>query len=130
VNIRGRLVRGLGEARGFSELPWVVEQCRAKLGFEPFPGTVNLEVLPDDLAAWQKLKAGPGPVLVPPDPAFCDAVCHPVTIEGGIKAATITPHVADYPPDKLELLAPVNVMEALGLSLGQEVAITWPIPDR
>ena len=123
--IRGRLVRGLGEAPGFTQLPWVVEQCRQKLGFEPFPGTVNLEVLAEDLELWRALKAEPGgAVLVPPDPAFCDAICQPVTVEGTLAAATITPHVADYPADKLELLAPCSVVQALGLSLGQMVAVT------
>lgn len=130
VRIRGRLVRGLGEAPGFTQLPWVVEQCRAQLGFEPYPGTVNLEVLPEDMDSWQELKAGDGVVLVPPDPAFCDARCHPVTIQGKLAAATITPHVEGYPADKLELLAPCNVMEALRLSLGQEVTLTWPAPGR
>ncbi|MFI5269424.1 MAG: DUF120 domain-containing protein [Chloroflexota bacterium] len=130
MRIRGRLVRGLGEAPAFTQLPWVVEQCRTKLGFEPYPGTVNLEVLPEDTGLWQELKARDGAVLVPPDPAFCDATCHAVTIEGKLAAATITPHVESYPSDKLELLAPCNVVQALQLSLGQEVTLTWPAPGR
>lgn len=123
MRIRGRLVRGLGEAPAFTQLPWVVEQCQAKLGFTPYPGTVNLEVLPEDLAAWEELKAVPGVIIEPPDAAFCDAVCHRVSIDGRLQGATIRPHVSGYPPTKLELLAQVNVVETLGLELGQEVAI-------
>lgn len=124
-------MRGLGEAPGFTQLPWVLEQCRIKLGFEPFPGTVNLEVLPEYLAPWQALRATPGTaVLTPPEPGFCDAVCHTVSIAGRLAAATITPHVGDYPADKLELLAPVNVMDALQLRLGQVVTVTFPTADR
>lgn len=121
MKIRGRLVRGLGEAPGFTQLSWVIDQCRDKLGFVPFPGTVNLEVLPEDQALWEQLKATPGPVLQPPNPAFCDALCHAVVIDGRIKAATMTPHVEGYPADKLELLAPAPVIETLGLTFGQEV---------
>jgi riboflavin kinase, archaea type len=130
VEIHGRLVRGLGEAPAFTQLPWVVEQCRTKLGFEPYPGTVNLEVLSEDMASWQELKAQAGVLLVPPDPAFCDAGCQPVTIDGKLGAATITPHVEGYPADKLELLAPCNVMQALQLSFGQEVTLTVRTPER
>ncbi|HLG72609.1 MAG TPA: DUF120 domain-containing protein [Chloroflexota bacterium] len=130
MRIRGTLVRGLGEAPAFTQLPWVVEQCQAKLGFAPYPGTVNLEVLPEDLLLWNELKAKPGSILTPPDPAFCDAVCHKVTINGRLQAATITPHVPDYPANKLELLAPVNVMETLGLHLGQELLLTTSKADR
>ena len=127
MRIRGTLVRGLGEAPAFTQLPWVVEQCQAKLGFAPYPGTVNLEVLPEDVPLWGDLAARPGAVLIPPDPDFCDAVCHAVSIAGRLEGATITPHVDAYPVDKLELLAPVNVMQTLGLSLGQEVEVYFQI---
>ncbi len=116
-------MRGLGEAPGFTQLPWVVEQCREQLGFEPYPGTLNLEVLPEDLALWQELRSRQDAVLSPPDGAFCDASCQLVSVAGQIRAATVVPHVPDYPADKLELLAPVSVMATLGLELGQVVAI-------
>ena len=101
----------------------MVEQCREKLGFEPYPGTVNLHVLPEHQARWAALKARSGALLAPPEAGFCDALCHRVTVDGRLAAATMTPHVANYPKDKLELLAPVNVMEALGLELGSEVVV-------
>ncbi|HEX6513679.1 MAG TPA: DUF120 domain-containing protein [Chloroflexota bacterium] len=126
MRIRGRLVHGLGEAPGFTQLPWVVEQCRQKLGFEPFPGTVNLDVLPEDLAMWDELKQQPGIIIEPPDAAFCEAVCQPVTIAGRLEAATIVPLVESYPASKLELLAPRNVMQELELAFGQEVTISTP----
>jgi len=130
VKIRGRLVRGLGEAPAFTQLPWVVEQCRTKLGFEPYPGTLNLTVLPEDIALWQAFKAQAGTMLVPPNPSFCDAICRPVSIQEKLAAVTITPRVEGYPRDKLELLAPCNVMRALQLAFGQEVTITSPTPVR
>jgi riboflavin kinase, archaea type len=123
MQVRGRLVRGLGEASDFTQLPWVVDQCYEKLGFRPYPGTVNLEVVPEDLSAWEEMKRQPGVTLSPPNPAFCDAVCHAVAIDGQLKAATIVPHVAGYPADKLELLASGPVLETLGLSQGQEVTV-------
>ena len=57
------------------------------------------------------------------DRQFCDATLQRVTVEGTIAAATILPHVGGYPADKLELLAPVPVMETLGLALGQTISV-------
>ena len=123
MRIRGRLVSGLGEAPEFTQLSWVIDQCREKLGFAPFPGTVNLEVVEEDVALWEELKGRPGATLVPPNPAFCDARCHPVSIAGRINGATIEPHVPGYPPAKLELLSPSPVVDTLGLIIGQEIEI-------
>jgi CTP-dependent riboflavin kinase len=116
-------MRGLGEASEFTQLPWVIDQCHEKLGFKPYPGTVNLQVLPEDVEAWEEMKRQPGITLIPPNPAFCDARCHVVSIDGHLKAATIVPHVAGYPPDKLELLASGPVVETLGLTPGQELTV-------
>jgi len=116
-------VTGLGEAPAFTELAWVTEQCRDKLGFAPFPGTVNLEVVPEDLPLWEQLKRRPGVVLAPPNPSFCEATCQRVSIGGQIAGATIVPHVGGYPANKLELLAPCPVVDTLGLRLAEELAI-------
>jgi len=115
-------VQGLGEAADFTQLPWVVEQCRLKLGFEPFPGTVNLQVAPDDMALWADVKRLPGPRIEPPTPAFCEAVCHPVLIAGR-PAAILIPHVDGYPDGKLEIVSPVALVAALGLMLGDEISV-------
>ena len=124
MEIRGRLVQGLGEASEFTQLSWVITQCHEKLGFKPYPGTVNLEVIPEDLQCWEEIKRQPGITLSSPNPAFCDAACHAVSIDGQqLKAAAIVPHVAGYPPDKLELLASGPVVETLGLTPGQELTV-------
>lgn len=123
MQVRGRLVQGLGEASGFTQLRWVIDQCEQKLGFKPYPGTVNLEVVAEDLEAWEEMKRQPGVTLSPPNAEFCDAICHPVAIDGQLKAATIVPHVAGYPSEKLELLASGPVVETLGLTPGQELIV-------
>jgi CTP-dependent riboflavin kinase len=42
LTITGRLASGLGEGAAFTGLPWAREQFIARLGLDPFPGTVNL----------------------------------------------------------------------------------------
>jgi riboflavin kinase len=134
VVIEGVLRDGLRVAAGFTELPWVREQFRRKLGLEIWPGTVNLEVRdPAGLAALARLRAGGGvPIEPPPSPAnigegeggaYCVGRCFPARI-GPLPAAVVVPHVPDYPADKLELVAPVRVRDALHLEPGDRVVVT------
>jgi CTP-dependent riboflavin kinase len=44
VTLEGHLCSGLGEGAGFIALDWVEHQFHAKLGFAPYPGTLNLNL--------------------------------------------------------------------------------------
>jgi riboflavin kinase, archaea type len=46
ILLKGRIVSGLGEGRYYTEKSGYVEQFREKLGFIPFPGTLNVEIEP------------------------------------------------------------------------------------
>ena len=123
--IRGEVVSGAGVAAGFTDVPWVREQTRERLGFLPYPGTLNLRLGSEPLAAWERLKAEPG-VPLEPQPGFCAARCYPVLVEGRLAAAAVVPEVADYPADSLELLAPVRLRDALGLDDGTPLTVIVP----
>lgn len=44
VLFKGKVVSGLGEGRYYTEQSGYVEQFKQKLGFVPFPGTLNVEI--------------------------------------------------------------------------------------
>jgi riboflavin kinase len=46
MTFAGQVVTGLGNGAKFLRLAWVRRELREKLGLEPFPGTLNLRVLP------------------------------------------------------------------------------------
>src|SRR5579864_1376378 len=123
MQISGIVVTGLGEAPAFTQLDWVVEQCRRKLGFQPFPGTLNLEVLPRDLGSWHEIKKQPAIVLEPPDPSFCKADCHLVVLPASLTGAVLVPRVEGYPETKIEIVAPVHLLSTLALSEGDVVSL-------
>lgn len=124
--IQGRLGVGEGAAARFTELPWVREQARAKLGFEPHPGTLNLHLSsPKDIAALERLKSRPG-VSLEPEAGFCAARCFEVLLEGRQPAVVIVPEVPGYPRDKLELLAPVRLRDALDFVDGSPATVVVP----
>lgn len=127
VTLEGELRSGLGEGTTFTRIDWVVREFRDKLGYEPYAGTVNLSLSSD---AWEqareKLRFAAGIAIVPPD-GFCAAKCFAVVINDCIEGAAVLPDVADYPADKLEIVAPVAVRQELQLRDGDLVTLQMHI---
>lgn len=123
VTLEGRLCSGLGEGAGFTALDWVEHQFHAKLGFWPYPGTLNLALAGRDWdTARDAMQAAPGIAIEPP-PGFCAAKCFAVLIAGRVAGAAIVPDIPDYPADKLEIVAPVAVRQELHLTDGDLLSL-------
>lgn len=120
ISLSGIVRSGQGEAREFTQLDWVRAQFIAKLGFEPYPGTLNLET--SDGAAPAALRTARG-IIIEPAPSFCAARCYRVKLNGRVDAVWIVPEVADYPHGQVELIAPISLREALGLKDGTVVTV-------
>jgi CTP-dependent riboflavin kinase len=124
IKIRGRIVEGIREAGNFTQIPWVKRQFIEKLSIDPYPGTLNLEIDdPQSLRIFKELKAKKGIEITPEDPSFCSAQCYPVLIGGRLKGAIVFPLVKDYPENKMELIAPKNIKEALSVKSGDDLEV-------
>ena len=122
--LTGKIITGLGEAAGFTEIKWAKRAFSELLGCDPFPGTVNVILSSEkDLKTWERLKPLPEKLLRPPNPDWCNSLCYKAKIAGRITAAIILPEVKDYPVDQLELVASVNVRETLFLKDGDALEI-------
>jgi CTP-dependent riboflavin kinase len=121
--VNGEVISGSGEAAYFTELDWVKQQCREKLGFEPYPGTLNLMVGENELRLISDFAKNSGIKLVPPTSDFCEAICLKVTV-GHIKAAAIIPHIDHYYENTIEILAPIRLKDAMILRDGDKVVVT------
>lgn len=120
---RGRIVKGAGRASYFTGLTWVREQCLVKLGFTPHPGTLNVELAPENAGFIDE----PSPdivELVSPDPSFCNARALPVSI-GPLPGAVILPadDVRIHGSNIVEIIAPLSVKDTLGVRDGEEVTL-------
>ncbi len=118
--ITGIVQDGVGQGSLFTQLDWVRQQFRDKLGFDPYPGTLNVRV-PDasTLAAWQACAS----VSIDPSAGFCAARCYRVELNGQTLAGWIVPVVPGYPNDLMELMAPMSLRQALALKTGDKLAI-------
>ena len=122
--LSGTVFSGQSQGVHFTGLDWVQEQWRTKLGFTPHPGTFNIRLRPEDHGLARSLGEGGTYIeIVPPSPDFCPARCYRVSI-GETKGAIVRPVVPGYPDDVIEVLAPVNLRQALSTQDGDEVTVT------
>jgi len=131
--LEGNPVDGAGRAAAFMQLDWVRSQLMELVGIDPFPGTLNL-ALEDDtsLACWRQWRSMPGQTLEPKEAGFCRARCYPVQVAGRIPAAVLLPDVANYPEDRVELVAALPIREhlALGEAARLRVELCRPLAVR
>ncbi|MBW2000743.1 MAG: CTP-dependent riboflavin kinase [Deltaproteobacteria bacterium] len=122
--IRGKVVGGAKKAAYFTMLDWVQGQCLEKLGFRPYPGTLNLEVGEDVLELLEGMKGQCSIILTPPNKAYCTAQTLPVKI-GSVEGAIIIPEerVMIHGKKIVEIIAPVRLKDVLDLREGDMVTI-------
>jgi 3,4-dihydroxy 2-butanone 4-phosphate synthase len=130
VELRGKVIDGMGKAGEFLSMPNYTEQFEDRLGYEPFPGTLNVElddsyqyvaqrihaVEPIRINGWEDEDRNYGPVS-----------CYSATLAVGDDQYTQV-HVLD--PDRsthgtqtIEVIAPVELRSKLELSDGDEVKL-------
>ena len=131
--IRGRITRGVGKGAYFTTLSWVQQQCFEKLGFKPFPGTLNLEIEDADIMIVDAVHPEEGYELVPPDSNFCSGYAYPVSISG-IPGAIIAPaeEVRTHANNIIEIISGVSLKDSLAVKDGDLITleiITFKVPS-
>ncbi|NYT02136.1 MAG: DUF120 domain-containing protein [Methanosarcinales archaeon] len=118
--LRGRVAGGLGEGQYYISVQGYKDQFNRLLGFDPFPGTLNLKLE----EPFVETAAGCIPILGFRDHSrtFGSCNCFPVKIQG-IQGAIVRPERSNYPPHLVEVIAPVNLRQTLGLSDGDLVEL-------
>jgi CTP-dependent riboflavin kinase len=127
--IAGRIVSGIKQGAFFTQLDWVQEQCLEKLGFKPFPGTLNLEIPDENMTIIEALQLQEGMELVPPTLNFCSGFVFPITIEG-IFGAIVAPaaDVRVHGKNIIEIISHLGLKDALGVGDGDWVTLTIDRP--
>jgi len=129
LNVAGKIVSGAKQGAFFTQLEWVQDQCREKLGFAPWPGTLNLEIEIEHVEVIEELKVKAGMELVSPNSNYCSGHVLPVSI-GSIPAAIVLPaeDVRVHPKNIVEIISPKMLKESLGAKDGDWVTFTIDKP--
>lgn len=131
LTITGKIVSGEKKGAFFTQLDWVQNQCQEKLGFKPFPGTLNLEIEAEKIPHIEALFKRSGIELVPPDPKFCVGHVYPVSIMG-VTGALVAPaeDVRVHGKNIIELIAPTCLKDAMDVDDGDEIMLVAKYPNE
>ena len=121
VILKGKVFSGNKRGKQFVKLPWVKKQIHEKIGFNPYVGTLNLR-LPNE-AGINKLRKANG-FKIKPEKGYCEGKVFKALVMGKVEGGVVLPDVTEYPPDLLEVLAPVNLRKILKIKDGIEVEVT------
>lgn len=122
--VKGRVVSGRGEANAYVSLDWVRGQIYEKLGFHPYPGTLNLELSSEHLALLKNALSRAQPIAIQPQvEGFAAGLCYRVMIMRQLKGAIVLPNVPGLREDVIEVIAPHSLREALRLRDGDEISL-------
>jgi CTP-dependent riboflavin kinase len=122
--LTGKVISGVGQGAFFTQIDWVQKQCDQKLGFKPYPGTLNLEISQECLPMIKSLDKERRIELISPDPKFCNATVFPVTLQE-INGAIIMPEeqVRVHADNVIEIVAAVNLKQSLNVKDGDFVTV-------
>jgi len=124
IIVRGRVSEGLRESSFFTHLAWVRAQFIAKLGIDPYLGTLNLDIIDaEDMEKLKEIKKRKGIEIIPAEPGFCSARCFRVLVSGKVRGAIVIPQVPDYPESKLEIISSDRIRDVLSLKVGDLVSV-------
>lgn len=136
VELVGTITGGMGEGRHYISLPGYNCQFIEQLGYDPFPGTLNV-ALEDESVRRRRGVSALEPIPIDgwedEERTYGPAVCYPATIETGDgevyeTAHTVAPERTHHDEDQLELIAPVKLRTELDLADGDRITIT--VGDR
>jgi len=127
VTLEGTVFTGLGEGAYYISREQYRKQFIEKLGFDPYPGTLNLKLTTDyDVKTRDELEAYPGIEVegfVNEDRTFGPVKCYPVTIDNKERGALILALRSHYDASVLEIIAPVPLRKHLKLKDGHKVKV-------
>jgi riboflavin kinase len=127
IDFEGSVVSGMGEGAYYMSLEGYKKQFKEKLGYEPYPGTLNVR-LTDQLFMTARRELGRHPSIFLE--GFSDGArtygwvkCYRATINGSVDAAVLVLERTHYDDSMLEVIAPVSIKDAAGIKNGDRIKV-------
>ncbi len=129
----GTVFSGLYEGAYYVSLERYRGQIREKLGFDPYPGTLNLRLREADVEVRQRLERLP-PIILEGfkdhERAFGSARCYPAVVNDDIDGAIIMAERTTYDWSVMEVISPIHLRKHFGLEDGDTVKVSISSPRR
>jgi riboflavin kinase, archaea type len=136
IGFEGIVVSGMGEGAYYMALEGYRKQFKEKLGFEPYPGTLNVKLV-DQIFMNARRDIGKYPSVF--INGFSDDTrtygwvkCYKAEINKGAinKAAALVLERTHYDDSMLELIAPISLKESIGIQNGDKISVKVQISDN
>jgi riboflavin kinase, archaea type len=124
VRFRGQVRSGLGEGRYYLSLPGYASQFHDRLGYDPFPGTLNIGLAPDALGLLAGARSWNGVRIDGFEASgrtFGGATCFTAKVNGRACHAIVPDRT--HHQDVIELIAPEKLRDRLRLADGDTVEL-------
>jgi len=121
----GKVFTGLGEGKYYVTLPYYYRMWQEKLGFSPYPGTLNIRLEPEYIRLRKILENIPAIEIKGYSNklrSYGGVKCFKGEIEN-IECALLLIERTHYGPDVIEIIAPVCLREKLKLKDGDKVKV-------
>jgi riboflavin kinase len=126
IVIEGSIVTGLGEGAYYISI--YSSKLKESLGFNPHLGTLNVKITDDESRkAIGRMKNTPPLVLsgfTHKGRTFGDVICYRVKINRKIEGAVVIAQRTHHSEEILEIVAPVNIRDALDIEDNDKVTLT------
>ncbi len=127
ITLEGRLFTGMSEGSYYVSRDGYRKQFIEKLGFDPYPGTLNLKLSSAfDVKMRGELEARSA-ILIEgfkgEGRTFGPVKCYPATINDEVEGAVVLIERTRYDRSVLEVIAPVCLRERLKLRDGSKVRV-------
>ena len=129
MDFEGNVISGMGEGAYYMSLEGYRKQFREKLGYEPYPGTLNIR-LTDQIYMNGRLELGKHPSIF--INGFSDGTrtygwvkCYRATInEGAVdNAAVLVLERTHYDDSMLEVIAPISIKQGAYVKNGDRIKV-------
>jgi riboflavin kinase, archaea type len=129
MDFEGNVISGMGEGAYYMSLEGYRRQFREKLGYEPYPGTLNIR-LTDQIYMNGRLELGKHPSIF--INGFSDGTrtygwvkCYRATINDGAidNAAVLVLERTHYDDSMLEVIAPTSIKQTAGIKNGDRIKV-------
>ncbi len=126
LSMRGKVFSGLAEGSYYMSLEGYRKQFRSKLGFDPYPGTLNLRITKEDLDERRLLESFPHVYIegfANAQRSYGPAKCFRAIVNEKVQSAIVLPIRAHYGDDVVELISPQALRKRLKLKDGDVVRV-------
>ena len=127
IELNGSVISGLGEGAYYMSLKGYTKQFKAKIGYVPFPGTLNIKL--NQLQATQIIQQLDEIDNMTLDPFFDGkrtygwVKCFHVTLNDSIKCELIRLERTHHDNSVIELISKNNLRKTAGLQTGSKVTV-------